>query len=243
MNPNRASRGGFTLAEVLVATVLLSIVMASVYSLFQTTIAAWRSAEGDSGLHRQARHVLDLLEQEYSNLHAGGSQLFEGADDGFTMYAVAQPVNVTSGEGRRLMRIRYRHDRANATLVREEAIVEGVLPGAVRDATALDETRIRVRNEARFVAARGVREFQVRYLWVARPDPEYWRGPPVPVEPRRADRHQPGWGLPQAIAVSIILEDDRSPEERLSFETVLVTRTLNRQRDAREIARMLESAP
>lgn len=243
MKRGRASRSGFTLAELLVATTLLSIVMASVYSLFQTTIAAWRSAEGDSGLHRQARHALDLLEHEYSNLYAGGSQLFEGAGDAFTMYAVAQPVNVASGEGRRLMRIRYRHDRANAALVREEAIVEGVLPGAVRDATALDEARIRVRDEARFVAARGVRDFQVRYLWVARPDPEYWRGPPVPVEPRRADRHRPGWGLPQAIAIAITLEGDGNPEERLSFETVLPTRTLNRQRDARELARMLEGEP
>lgn len=233
---------GFTLAEVLVATMLLSIVMTAVYTLFFTVISTWRSEENDEGLHRQARSVLSVLDHEYANIYPGGSQLFEGSEDEFTMYIVAQPMDVESGEGRHLMRVRYRFDRANHLLRREEALVEGALPPTVVDASTFDQGRIQVERESEFVVAENVTSFTVRYLWISRPEAAYWQERPAPVTPEVATRHRLGWGLPQALEVQLTLAGAREETPPLSVTARLPTRAYTRQREAWELARLLEEA-
>lgn len=236
----RRNTSGFTLAEVLVATMLLTIVMTAVYTLFFTVISTWRSEEQDEGLHRKARGVLSTMKHEYGNLHAGGSQLFEGTKTEFTMYVVNQPMDVEAGEGRHLMRVRYRYDRANRVLEREEALVEGALPARVRNADEFDRGGIAVKEEATFVVATQVSDFSVRYLWLARPGRAYWENKPEPVTPRVVTRHRLGWGLPQAIEVDITFEGARDSTESLAVTARLPTRTFTRQREAWELSRMLE---
>lgn len=233
---------GFTLTEVLVATMLLTIVMTSVYTLFFTVISTWRSEENDEGLHRRARNVVDTIRHEFNNTHLSGTYFFEGEHDEFTMYVVVQPMDVETGEGRHLMRVRYHYDAANRQLEREEARVEGMLPSEVQNPATFDRNRIEVRDEAHFVVASNVSRFNVRYLWVPWPDAAYWRDKPVPVEPVMAPRHRIGWGMPQAIAIDMELatEDGR---ERLPVTTTLPTRTFTRQRDQRELSRMLDGTP
>lgn len=240
MKSRHRSNGGFTLAEVLVATLLLSIVMTSVYTLFFSVISTWRTEENDEGLHRQARGVLGTLEQEYANVYAGGSQLFEGTRDELTLYVVGQPMDVESGEGSHLMRVQYRFDRANHVLRREEALVEGALPPVVRDANTFERGRIQVGREAEFIVAKNVADFSISYLWIQRPNADYFDKRPEPVVPRTAGRHRLGWGLPQAIEVHLTLRGERDASQTVSVSTRFPTRAHSRQREAWELSRMLE---
>lgn len=236
----RHRRGGFTLTEVLVASMLLSIVMTAVYTLFFTVISTWRSEENDEGLHRKARNLLVLLERDYNNLHSGGSYLFEGGADELTLYVVAPPMDVESGEGRYLMKVRYRFDKQDGTVVREEALVQGSLPATAEAAEVGGALPIQFRDEASFVVATGVSKFDLRYLWIQRPGSAYWQSKPEPVTPVVADRHKAGWGLPQGLQVRLALQAEDSKTPPLEFEARIPTRTMNRQRDTWELTRMLE---
>ena len=236
----RRYRGGFTLTEVLVASMLLSIVMTAVYTLFFSVISIWRSEENDEGLHRKARSLLGLVERDFNNLHGGGRYLFEGGEEEVTLYVVAPPMDVESGEGRRVMKVRYRFDEKEGTVVREEALVEGALAAT---AEVRNTDRIQLTDEASFVVATGVSKFDLRYLWIPRPDSTYWQNKPEPVTPVVAVRHKPGWGLPQALQVDLALRGGDDSVPPLAFEARIPTRTLNRQRDAWELARMLEGEP
>lgn len=243
MNARRNYTSGFTLTEVLVATMLLSIVMTAVYTLFFTVISTWRSEENDEGLHRKARNVLGAMRQEYDNIHASGSYFFEGAGDEFTLYAVTQPMDVESGEGRHLIRVRYHYDAANQQLEREEALVDEALPAVVRNADTFDRGRIKVKDEAHFVVATDVTEFKVRYLWVEWPDAAYWRDKPAPIEPVAANCHRIGWGMPQAIEVDLAFAPKARGGAPLTVTARFPTRTFTRQRDHWELSRMLEGNP
>lgn len=243
MSAARHARSGFTLTEVLVACTLLSIVMTAVYSLFFSVISTWRSEENDEGLHRRARNLLTILERDYANVHGGGSYLFEGTADEVTLFVVAQPLEVASGEGRRLMRVRYRFDREAGTVTREEGLVEGMLPGAATGAESLEVQRVEVSDEAKFVLATGVTQFKLNYLWIQRPDSAYWRNRPVPVDPVSMDRHKTGWGLPQALEINLTLVGSDPSQSPVEVSARFLTRGLNRQRDAWELARMGEGAP
>ena len=243
MRVARQSRSGFTLTEVLVASMLLSIVMTAVYTLFFSVISTWRSEESDEGLHRRARNLLTLLERDYGNLHAGGSYLFAGEKDEVTLYVVAPPMDVEAGEGRRLMRVRYRCDPGEGTVTREEAVVDGMLPATVdaAGAGAPIASRIKVSDEAAFVVATGVASFHLKYLWIQRPESAYWQSKPEAVVPVSLDRHRSGWGLPQALEVNLTFAGSDPSQRPVEVSARYPTRGLNRQRDAWELARMLES--
>ncbi len=243
MSLRRHPASGFTLTEVLVASTLLSIVMTAVYTLFFSVISTWRSEENDEGLHRRARSLLTILERDYANVHGGGSHLFEGTAQELTLYVVAQPMDVASGEGRRLMRVRYRFDREAGTVTREEGLVEGMLPGAAAGAETLKDRRVEVTDEAEFVLATGVAQFRLNYLWVQRPDSAYWQNRPVPVDQVSLDQHRTGWGLPQALEVNLTLVGSDASQPPVEVSARYPTRGLNRQRDAWELSRMREGAP
>jgi len=243
MRITRQSRSGFTLTEVLVASMLLSIVMTAVYTLFFSVISTWRSEDSDEGLHRRARSLLALLERDYGNLHAGGSYLFAGEKDELTLYVVASPMDVEAGEGRRLMRVRYRFDAEQGTVKRAEAEVDGMLPATVNaaGAGAPIASRVQVGEEAAFVLATGVTKFQLKYLWIQRPEGAYWRSKPEAVVPVSLDYHRSGWGLPQALEVNLTLAGSDPSRSPVEVSARYPTRGLNRQRDAWELARMMES--
>lgn len=243
MSTRYMRRAGFTLTEVLVASMLLSMVMTAVYSLFYSVLGTWRSEENDEGLHRKARSLITLLEKDYGNLHSGGASLFEGAGDEVTLFVVAQPMDVETGEGRRLMKVRYHFDRANGTVVRDEAVVSGALPATTASADELEPSALDLSDESSFVVATGVSRFELRYLWVERPSSAYWRERPVPVEPVAVERHRPGWGLPQALQIDLTLSGAREDTVPLELQIRIPTRSVNRQRDAWELARMLEDKP
>jgi len=201
--PARQKPSGFTLVEVLVATVLLSVVMAAVYTLFYSVIHSWRSMENDGGAHRKARNTLALLQRDYDNLFVPAGHLMEGTADSLTIYVMATPWQETEMPGPQLLRVRYRFDPDRGELEREEALVETPLPKEIRNPGSFDVAHVNAGPPERYVVARGLTAFTFRYVWVPEPSHDEWREAPVPVEPLAASRHALRWGLPQALDIQL----------------------------------------
>ncbi|MBI3801649.1 MAG: prepilin-type N-terminal cleavage/methylation domain-containing protein [Deltaproteobacteria bacterium] len=101
---------GFTLLEVLVASTILSLVLAALYGVFSRTLASQRLAEGRAGRSRSARIVLLRLREDLqaslpltkeNSRFAGETRQREAFPTGVLSFvSLAQtPVSSTSHEG------------------------------------------------------------------------------------------------------------------------------------------------
>ena len=76
------SHGGFTLAEILIAIFILSIVMAAVLGTFTGVISSAREAETRSELYQTGRSLMDLITTDirclFPQTTAGGKRFFRG---------------------------------------------------------------------------------------------------------------------------------------------------------------------
>jgi prepilin-type N-terminal cleavage/methylation domain-containing protein len=225
---NSGHNRGFTLAELLVASILLSIVMTSVYTLFHSAIGTWRAVEKDYDAYQDARNALTLLKRETGNILGNAGYLFEGEEDRFTMFTVDEPMNIEESEGRHLLRVEYSFNRNKMELIREEALVETALPQAPPKDRELNRQRIKLKKREEFVIATNVLDFQVRYIWIPieiQPD-SLLNTPPPPVVPVVVAKHKERWGLPQGLQVTLVVADPNSPEP-LQFSVILPIRAPN----------------
>lgn len=238
-NRKRRMRQGFTLAELLVATTLLSIVMASVYVLFNSSLRAWRTVESGFDAHLEARAFMSIFSHEYGNLVVQAGHLFEGKDDTITMFVVAQPEDLEEGQGRRLMRVEYSYSRGKNAVMREEAFVESALPGLPADNQPVKKERIKVGKKHRTVLVNNATAFKIRYIWV--PLPENWdpKTPPPPVPPVYMDRHQQRWGLPQAVEITLEVANPKDPEDKYAVTSTFPMRASNNRFARQALDQML----
>lgn len=214
----RARRArGFTLAEVLVATTLISIIMGSVYTLFNSTTRAWRDSEGKFDSYQGARTSLAILKREIDNVVAPAGYFFQGDKDSFEMVVVSEPFNVENSEGRHMMWVRYRYNRTGRELIRDEALVEMALPKQPPRGQAIDRGRLKMRRRERFVVATNVQQFSVRYVWIPIQPQRDKKQPPTPVTPVYADRHEEGWGLPAGMEIRMTVFDPEDPGQQRTF--------------------------
>ena len=221
----RSLQRGFTLAELLVATTLLSIVMSSVYVLFNSSLRAWRTVETGFDAHFEARAFMSIFSHEYGNLVARAEHLFEGKDDTITMYVVAQPEDLEEGQTRRLMRVEYSYNRGKNEIVREEAFVESSLPGRSPDGQRVKQERIKLSKKYRTVLVNNATAFKIRYVWV--PLRENWdpmKTPPEPVPPIYMERHQERWGFPQAVEITLEVTNPKNPEDKYTVTSTFPMR-------------------
>ncbi len=228
----RKHRGGFTLAELLVAATLLSIVMASVYTLFHGTVRVLQGVDPQSegvnfDVYREARNALAIFEHELDNVEARAAHLFEGEKDEITLFTLSEPMQLEDLVGRHMMRVRYRHNRSNKTLVRDEALVETALPKKPPRGRELDRERIKVSKREDFVVAHNVRDVTFTYVWMPKPKPGPKGAPPQWTEPIRASRNRERWGLPQAIAIEMVIEDPTRRGKRQTITTTIPVRAPN----------------
>ena len=223
---------GFTLAELLVASILLSIVMTSVYTLFHSAIGAWRAVEKDFDAYQDARNAITLLKRETGNILGNAAHLFEGEEDRFTMFTVDEPMNVEESEGRHLLRVEYSFNRNKNALIREEALVETALPQAPPLGRELDRQRIKLKKREEFVIATNVLDFQVRYIWIPiEVEPgAVLIAPPPPATPVIIDRHKERWGLPQGVQVTLVVAESDGALEPLKVSAILPIRAPNHPR-------------
>ena len=218
----RSAKNGFTLAELLVASMLLSIVMTAVYTLLFTTLGAWRVVNSSFNTHAQARNVMTMIARELENVAARADFLFEGGRDSLTMFVVSEPMNVEDSEGRHLMRVRYRFNRSKGVLEREEALVETALPNRPAFGEEVKRDRIKTDDRKKFILARGVEAFKIRYLWIPKQIRKNAEQPPQPVDKIFVTRHKDNTGFPQAIEVTLKV---RNPQDRrdegVEFQAIL----------------------
>lgn len=209
--------GGFTLAEVLVATTLLSIVMASVYVMFNSSIRQWRLMEGSFDNYLNARAAMGVFERELENIVDEASFLFHGKNDEISMIVTAEPMDVEESEGRHMMQVEYRYNRADHELIREEALLEMALPNQPPEGEELDHSKIKLKRKHEFVVAVNVRDFDIKYIWLARPPERNKDQPPEETKRFVVDEHEEGWGLPQGIEVRMTLFDPEDEEREHVF--------------------------
>ena len=212
-----ADNAGFTLAELIVASTLIAIVMTAVYSSFSSTTRTWRAAETQTHTRQQARAAFDIMLKELSCIVGGSEHLFEGKDDEFEFFAIVPPMDLEEDEeGARVMWVRYRYNRSGKTLVREEAEVQEPLPLTLPDEEEPEEGRVKKGRKHKFVLASNVRGFDVTYYWIP-PYERNWDEPPEWIEPLVKESNEAGWGLPQGIRVELTLDHPSLPEETVSF--------------------------
>ncbi len=231
---------GFTLMELLVATMLLSIVMTAVYSAFHTSLNTWNAVEKEFEAYREARAAVHIFERELSCMLTNAAHLFEGDNKEVTMFAVTEPMDVEDSEGPHLMRVRYYYQRSQRTLMREEAMVETALPKAPPRAHELDRQRIKLGRKKKRVIANNVDRFDLEYIWIPqpppRPDP---KTPPSEVEPIVAREHRERWGMPQGIHLRMCVIDPVDRERTFPVDIIIPIRIPNYLRARKSIQEML----
>lgn len=220
----RGARAGFTLAEVLVAAMLLSIVMTAVYTLFHSALGAWRGVEGGFDAHLEARSFMTLFGHEYGNLMYQAGHLFEGKDDEIVLFVITQPVNLEEGESRRLMRVEYTYRRGRGEIFREEAFVDAALPKQPPEGQEMDRTRIKLRDKHRTVVAKNVTDFEISYVWMPIEEGRDLNLPPNPEPPIYMDRHEEGWWLPNGVEITLEVSDPDEKQPPYRITSIFPTR-------------------
>lgn len=225
----RRCNDGFTLAELLVATLLTTLVMSGVYFAFSSSVRLWRNGERDLQTYQDARTSMTIINRELMQMLEGAGHLMEGDDNEIAFYAVAPSFHNSEGEGARIIWVRYR-TKADASargriLVREERIVESAMPMRPKDDGAIDSTVVKHGRKRIFEMASGVLDFELTYLWTGaeeEADALDANAPPPPVEIHELDEHREGDGIPQGIRISLTLADDGAPKGRTTFTNYAV---------------------
>jgi prepilin-type N-terminal cleavage/methylation domain-containing protein len=243
----RGGTYGFTLMELMVSTLLLSIVMGSVYTLFTSVIGTWRSVEDDFDLYQDARVAMSIIGREFENILPQAGHLFEGDDRKVTLFVVSQPFAPDargrgSVEGDQLMRVQYefRRSRDGGELQRTEALVQTALPVAPPPGTALDRKRIKLSRPSRpFTLLGNVDSLQFRYVWMPLPKEQRPANlPPKPIEPLYARQHKERWGLPQGIEISLEMTDPQDTSQVLSITQEFPIRAPSYRRSLSDLREM-----
>jgi prepilin-type N-terminal cleavage/methylation domain-containing protein len=239
----REARGapGFTLAELLVASALLSFVMGALYTLTYSTLGAWRSLEHGYDPHGEARNALTVFRHEMENLIPDGGTVFEGKEDEITLLVVSEPLEISESNGAHMMKVRYFLERDGQVyhLMREESLARGAVPTEEQGQSRQTATsRLSFDRGETFQMASNLTDFRIRYVWLPVEGPRDATTPPRALSPVYVSKHQRGWGFPQAVEVSFTVID---PEARLApmpVRTAFPIRQTTARKSVRELSQM-----
>lgn len=214
--------------ELIVSTLLISVVLAGVYAAFSTALLSSRTGEAGMRNYQGARIATAMLEQELQCVIAGSGHLFEGDEDELTFYALVPPMDVEEGEFARVMRVRYRLKEdpksRDKILVREEAIVEGPLPMPEKGEEGdVDSDTLKVKNKETFEIASGIKDFELSYYWVRPKTADMEEDASFGEKPAEflvQEENRKGWGLPQGVRMALTVADPNAAEKE---ETVFTT--------------------
>ncbi|NLN93508.1 MAG: prepilin-type N-terminal cleavage/methylation domain-containing protein [Candidatus Hydrogenedens sp.] len=237
--PYAQNQKGFTLVELLVATVLLSLVMSSVYSLTHSSLRTWRGVEGGVEMHFDARSFFTLFSHEYNCIVGRAEHLFEGDNKSITMFVIAQPLDLDEGEGSRLMRVIYSWNRNKRSIEREEALVTSALPKRLPEKESLDRSKIKVKRRYKTTVAENVSRFEITYIWVPLPAEMTRDTPPEPEPPIYKKESRERWGLPQGIRLEVEMKDPDIKGKNYNFDTIMPMRAQSFRQKREQLEEML----
>jgi len=203
----RKQNAGFTLTELLVASMLISIVLAATYTLFNGSIRTWRFMEQEYNVDQRMRNTVTLFSREVECLLPTAYYLFEGTDTELTLYTLGEAMNLEVGEGARLLQVRYSYDPQKEQIIREEGIVSADFPPIPAADQELDRSRIKVDEETENIVASHVTDFKLRYIWMPMPPIRTLLEVPQPIIPVYLEEQRERWGYPQAVELTVTLAD------------------------------------
>ncbi len=222
----RRASGGFTLAELLVATTMMAMVMTAVYTALHGMTRTWRASEVNLHAHHDARISMSLLTRELNSTIGGAGHLFEGSRDSVEFFTVSRSMHAEEGGGLRMMWVRYRlrnePNEPGNRLEREEAFLEGPLPLKDADDDSISRSRVRLGRTRSFDLAHGVENLAFRYYWHP-PEGHEPLGDRLETENGLLvfEENREGWGLPQGMRIELSLHDEET-ETPNTFATMVV---------------------
>jgi prepilin-type N-terminal cleavage/methylation domain-containing protein len=224
----RPNNAGFTLAELLVATLITTLVMSGVYFTFNSSIRIWRNGEKNLQTYQDARTSMTFLNRELMQMLEGAGHLMEGDEDEIAFYAVATPFHDDDHQGARILWVRYRTKTNSGgpgrILVREERLVESPMPVRPKDSLEIDTSVVKLGRKRIFEIAEGVLDFELTYLWTGEDEAQDALDqnelPDVTIY--ELDEHREGDGIPQGIRIALTLADNGAPKGRTTFTTYAV---------------------
>ncbi len=221
---------GFTLAELVVATTLISIVMAGVYTALSSAINAWKYGETNYEVFDDARYALGLMARELQNTPPASFPWFIGTSNEIEFFTLSSPLHIEDGVGPRWLKVRYRlagtSGRTGKRLIREEQTVEGSMVASPDCEEAQDTGRMRLGRRYDFELAANVQHFQIQYHWQPPIERSSGAAPPPKREMFTQNHNEKCWGMPKAVGIALSLKDPSASAEMgvKSFENYVVFR-------------------
>ncbi len=113
------ARRAFTLIELLIAALIFSVILISIYSAFQTGILAYRKADSAFDVYQAARIALNRIELDLKNSFAykAGDFQFEGRDKMMELFSLVN-LYKESETNAFVCRVKYVWDENNQILKR-----------------------------------------------------------------------------------------------------------------------------
>lgn len=227
---------GFTLAELLIATMLISIVMSAAYVSFSAGIRMWRDSSSDIQVYQDARIALGVLESDLRHAMPLAGAFMEGSEDTLEFIALTPLMQSEEGTGPRIVHIRYSvqtgSKQRGSVLVREESVVESPIPVPTedqrKDAFAFysdARAALEMGDENEFEICPGIESLQFEYEWT-KPALAQAAGAtlqaPVPTPPVVLTRHEVGRGMPKAIRVRMTLQNPDKVRDDVALTSIVV---------------------
>ncbi|MFP6597486.1 MAG: prepilin-type N-terminal cleavage/methylation domain-containing protein [Candidatus Hydrogenedentota bacterium] len=206
-NGLRNTQAGFTLAELVVATTLISIVLLGVYTTFQSTILHWRNGSANVKTYNSARRIFSIIEHDLGGIPndrrgVDARHFFYGDDESLEFITVIQPMNLNELAIQRPMQVSYRVSEGR--LIREERLLEGPLLANTGPNNEIHRELLELGREFEAVIADDVIRFRLKYFWTPSVD---WEVGSEPTWVELIENDASNYSLPDGVAVEIILYD------------------------------------
>lgn len=206
-------RSGFTLAELIVASTLMSIVLLGVYSTFHSTILHWRTGSANEATYTDARRIFTLLRYDLGGVpnDLGGldaREYFVGDNRKFEFVTVIQPMNLGEKTVVRPMKVSYRV--AGEELIRLEEPIEGPLTMPIGQGRDRGLRALELGTRFERTIATDILGFKATYLW--EPVPEHDKNS-IPMWVDLIEMNVSEDRLPNAVSVELWLRDPAGESE------------------------------
>lgn len=216
----RSRNSGFTLAELIVASTLMSIVMIGIYTTFHSAIIHWRAGSANEKTYTDARRIFTILENDLTGIPndralVDASNYFIGDDNEITFVSVIRPMNVEEDAIERLHLVTY--SLYENGLRREEVPIEGTVAyRAFSFGDITDDRSLELGRSYQRIIADGVLDLRFTYLWT--PDPQSPNE--TPAWQNLIERAACTSRLPTGLRIEIALHDPaKDPESPYTLFT------------------------
>jgi hypothetical protein len=146
----------FTLAELLVVSVLMALMCAAVFSTFRAGLSVWKYAQGNDSL-QYARAI------QFEKLNRDLRQAFDFSDIAFS--GNNSTVSFSAVSRSEIIKVVYRFDEKSAALVREQYLLKDILKAREEMETVKGTAEILLE---------GVKNFTYSFFYTTAPGGYQW---------------------------------------------------------------------